>query len=96
MPHATFLGGGGWRFVVIVVVIVNDDENAAADPIGEVEAHHPPSATSVCRLVLGRNSILHRNSILRKLSTFYLLFSSPQHRQICRRTAPTRDIFRAI
>ena len=54
---------------------------------------HP---TYVAQPLLGRNSKKHRNSILRKLSTFYLLFSLPPHRQIWRRTAPTRDIFRAI
>ena len=48
------------------------------------------------RLLLGRNSKLHRNSILRKLSTFYLLFSSPPRQILCRQTAPTLDIFRAI
>ena len=55
----------------------------------------PRLVTYVCRLILGRILEWHGNSILRKLSTFYLLFLSPQHRQICRQTAPTRYIFRA-
>ena len=52
--------------------------------------------TNVAQPLLGRKSKSHRNSILRKLSTFYLLFSLPPHHQIWRRIAPTRDIFRAI
>jgi hypothetical protein len=52
--------------------------------------------TYVAQPLLGRKSKQHRNSILRKLSTFYLLFSSPPHRQIWRRITPTRDIFHAI